>query len=67
MHFRVVRVTYTDVKTTYPKVTKTAYPIICQIVNVMPNHFIAQAAMAKRLVFQLAFDFAPAGMGQQTC
>ena len=118
------RVTYTGVKTTYPKATKTVYPIICQIVNVIPSQFVAQtaaehkvvsrtfspkshvaamfycqvskteslnsicdiaqanetlrlygtaspvkspAAKPKRLVFQLVFDFAPAGMGQQTC
>ena len=34
------RVTYTGVKNTNPKATKTIYPIICQIVNVIPNQFV---------------------------
>lgn len=29
-----------------PKATKTVYPIICQIVNAIPNQFIAEAAKA---------------------
>ncbi|MCR5751467.1 MAG: hypothetical protein K6G91_05875 [Kiritimatiellae bacterium] len=28
-------------KTTYPKATKTVYPVICQIVNVIPHQFAA--------------------------
>ena len=31
-------------KTTNPKATKTVYPIICQIVNVIPHQFVAQTA-----------------------
>ena len=37
-------------KTTYPKATKTVYPIICQIVNVIPNQFVAQTAAEHKVV-----------------
>ena len=37
-------------KTTYPKATKTVYPIICQIVNVRPNQFVAQTAAEHKVV-----------------
>ena len=37
-------------KTTNPKATKTVYPIICQIVNVRPNQFVAQTAAEHRVV-----------------
>ena len=37
-------------KTTNPKATKTVYPIICQIVNVIPHQFIAEAAKAHKVL-----------------
>ncbi len=37
-------------KTTNPKATKTVYPIICQIVNVIPAQFIAEAAKAHKVL-----------------
>ena len=36
-------------KNTNPKATKTVYPIICQIVNVIPHQFIAEAAKAHKV------------------
>ena len=36
-------------KTTNPKATKTVYPIICQIVNVIPHQFIAETAKAHKM------------------
>lgn len=38
------------VKTTYPKATKTVYPIICQIVNVIPSQFVAQTAAEHKVI-----------------
>jgi hypothetical protein len=38
------------VKTTNPKATKTVYPIICQIVNIIPHQFIAEAAKAHKVL-----------------
>jgi hypothetical protein len=38
------------VKTTNPKATKTVYPIICQIVNVIPHQFIAETAKAHKVL-----------------
>ena len=35
---------------TNPKATKTVYPIICQIVNVIPHQFIAEAAKAHKVL-----------------
>ena len=37
-------------KNTNPKATKTVYPIICQIVNVIPHQFIAEAAKAHKVL-----------------
>ena len=37
-------------KKTNPKATKTVYPIICQIVNVIPHQFIAEAAKAHKVL-----------------
>lgn len=37
-------------KTTNPKATKTVYPIICQIVNVIPAQFIAETAKAHKVL-----------------
>ena len=37
-------------KTTNPKATKTVYPIICQIVNVIPSQFVAQTAAEHKVV-----------------
>ena len=37
-------------KSTTPKATKTAYPIVCQIVNVIPHQFIAGTAKAHRVL-----------------
>jgi len=37
------------VKTTNPKATKTVYPIICQIVNVIPHQFIAEIAKTHKV------------------
>ena len=37
-------------KTTYPKATKTVYPFICQIVNVIPNQSVAQTAAEHKVV-----------------
>ena len=44
------RVTYPIVKKTTPKATKTVYPIICQIVNVIPTQFIAETAKAHKVL-----------------
>ena len=33
-----------------PKATKTVYPIVCQIVNVIPHQFIAETAKAHRVL-----------------
>ena len=37
-------------KNTNPKATKTVYPIICQIVNVIPHQFIAETAKAHNVL-----------------
>ena len=37
-------------KTTYQKATKTVYPIICQIVNLIPYQFIAETAKTHKVL-----------------